>query len=335
MHRFLYALAALAAVVGLLMLLPNEQHGSQPAGAAASPAILDAPQSLADSYPQLAVMLKLGPTFLAIQRVQMLNLVNGLWLTDEQTGTLIDYLNELKRLEGRYGDLLPRIDKHAADFEQAQALVAEVEMELIAGRQPSPELESEVNRAVTGLFTKFGEFEGLEEDLESFRREAQDAIYDMLTDNQRILMADYVECIVPPKGDPNNPERIGQASASYKAELDGLRQLSDEQYALRGDHLVNEIWQMILTHFPDEQQGADAEKMRITAALDEIRAMDSREFELAGSNIEKLVVPYEVRAKQPVVNGKIVDEECVRQRIFKFFIENNPVDTLIAWRDSR
>jgi hypothetical protein len=231
--------------------------------------------------------------------------------------------------------LLPRIDKHADEFKRTQALVAEVEAELLAGRQPSPELEGEVNRAVTGLFTKFGEFEGLEEDLASFRREAQDAIYDMLTDNQRILVADYVECIVPPKGDPNNPERIGQASASYKAELADLRQLSEEQYALRRDHMVNEIWQMILIHFPDEQQGARAEKTRITAALDEIRAMDSREFELAGNSVEKLVVPYEVRAKQPVASGKIVDEECVRQRIFKFFIESNPVDTLIAWRDGR
>jgi hypothetical protein len=101
MHRFLYALAALAAAVGLLMLLPNEQRGPQPAGAAASPALLDAPQSLTDNHPQLAVMLKLGPTFLAIQRLQMLNLVNGLWLNDEQAGTLIDHLTELKRLEGR------------------------------------------------------------------------------------------------------------------------------------------------------------------------------------------------------------------------------------------
>jgi hypothetical protein len=332
MHRFLYALAALAAVVGLLMLLPNEQRGPQPAGAAASPALIGTPQSLTDSHPQLAVMLKLGPTFLAIQRVQMLNLVNGLWLTDEQTGTLIDHLSELKRLEGRYGELLPRIDKHADEFKRTEALVAEVEAELIAGRQPSPELESEVNRAVTGLFTKFGAFEGLEEDLESFRREAQDAIYDMLTDNQRILVAEYVECIVPPKGDPNNPERIGQASASYKAELEGLRQLSDEQYALRRDHLANEVWQMILTHFPDEQQGATAEKARITAALDDIRAMDGQ---LAGDSLEKLIVPYELHPVQPVAKGKIVDEGCVRQRIFKFFIENNPVDVLTAWRDSR
>lgn len=336
MHRILYLLAGIAAIAGLVMLVPQEQRGIKSASADATlPAGESGLTALADSHPQFAVMAELAPTFVAISRVQSLNLVRGLWLSDEQLTALIERLSEQRRLEQRYGELLPMIRGRRAEIEQATRLVSEVEAELVAGRPLQPGLESEVNRAITELMSAFGDFDGLEKDLSAFKAESQDAIYELLTPNQRILVQEYQECIIPPAGDPNNPELVGQASADMTAQLAELRAMSDSEYALARDHLAGELWGHILMHFPDQQQGKAAETARVAAALDEIRALDDQQYSLQSKELTKLVLPY--AAKQPVVvpAGKQVNEAEVRARIFKFFIENNPVEVLKAWHASR
>lgn len=291
--------------------------------------------ALADSHPQFAVMAELAPTFVAISRVQSLNLVRGLWLDDEQLDKLIERLGEQRRLEQRYGELLPMIRGRRGDIEHARGLVSEVEAQLIAGRPLKPGLESEVNRAIADLMASFGDFDGLEKDLSAFKAESQDAIYELLTDNQRILVQEYQECIIPPPGDPNNPELVGQAAADMTKELTELRSMSDAEYALARDHLAGELWGHILRHFPNQQRGKGAETSRIAAALDEIRALSADQFALRQGELTKLVVPYQAKHAVAVPAGKQVNEAEVRARIFKFFIENNPVSVIEDWRASR
>jgi len=334
MHRILYLLAGIAAIAGLAMLLPQEQRGIESAAADTSfSSGAGGLAMLADSHPQFAVMAELAPTFVAISRVQSLNLVRGLWLDDRQLDTLLDRLNEQRRLEQRYGELLPMIRERRAEIEQATRLVSEVEAELVAGRPVEPALESEVNRAIGELMASFGEFDGLEKDLNAFKAESRDAIYGLLTPNQRILVQDYQECIIPPAGDPSNPELVGQAAADMTKQLAQLRAMSDAEYALARDHLAGELWGQILRHFPDQQQGKAAETERIAAALDEIRALDDDQFALRQRELTKLVLPYDAHPPVAVPAGRQVNEAEVRARIFKFFIENNPVAVIEAWRD--
>ncbi|MBN2081255.1 hypothetical protein JW859_03510 [bacterium] len=329
MHRIIYALAALAALVGLVLLLPDSQRGPGPATAAGPTAGLEA------ISPQYAVMAELAPTFIAIQRVQMLNLANGLWLTDGQLDTLIDHLGELKRLENRYGELLPRLRAAQAELSGTRDLLAQLEASLVQGEQPPAALSQQANDAILALMASFAEFDGLEEELNAFKRQTEDAIYEALTDNQRVLVQEYVECIVPPVGDPNNPERIGQAQPEVKAHLAELRALSATQYALAKRHIAEEIWGQILKHFPDQQQGHAAEIARLLGALDQVRALPADEFALVGEELTKLLIPYEQQLPVAVPDGMLINEAEVRARISKFFIENNPLDVLVQLRDNR
>ena len=339
MQRIIYALAALAALVGLVMLLPDDQRGTEPACAADPPvAAANEPSSaagLAALSPQYAVMAELAPTFIAIQRVQMLNLANGLWLTDSQLDTMIEHLDELKRLENRYAELLPRVQAARGELTEVRGLIEELEASLVKGEQPPAALSDRVDSRIIELMTSFSEFDGLEEELTAFKLTTEDAIYDALSENQRVLVQEYVECIVPPAGDPNNPERIGQAEPEIKQHLAELRAMSPAKYALAKQHIAEEVWGQILSHFPDQQQGHDAEVERLLQAMEQVRALPADEFALAGDELTALIIPYSNHPPVPVPTGQLVNEAEVRARIFKFFIENNPLDTLVRLRDNR
>jgi len=332
MHKVMYIMAGIAVVVGAGLLMHTQKPGPAPAVAATK---LSTNTTLAETHPQYAVMAELIPVFTAVHRVQVLNLVNGLWLTDEQLDEMIGYLSEKQRLENRYLDVLPRIQAHKADFDNCCSLLGEVQEVLVTAGQPNPGLSSSAESAVTDLMMVFGDFDTLENDLNEFNAEAQAGIYNLLTENQKVLLQDYVECIIPPVGDPNNPERIGQASGEAHQHMVELRALSEEEYAHAKDHIVNEIWSFVIKHFPDEQQGATAEKQRIGDALDSVRAMSDKDFAMGGEDVFKLVVPYELHPRAEVPAGCTYNEEVVRARIHKFFIENNPVDVLREYRDNR
>ena len=326
MYRLLYVLAAALCVTGLVMLLPKEKAGTTYAVAADT-------QALSEVAPQLEVMIELAPTFIALQRVQAMNLVNGLFLSDDQLDEIISHLGELQRMENDLVSQLPLIRRHQAEFATARDLLGQVETVLVAGEQPDSGLAVETNRIVTDLYTTFISVGELTDAIDAFKPEIAAAIYNLLTNNQKILVQEYVECIIPPEGDPMNPERIGQVKGGMYDELRNIRGMDDRQYELAREHLVNEIWQQILKHCPDEQQGAKYEKQRIAGVLASIRQMDGTEFELKRDDLADLLIPYE-NTIAPQRSGT-VDEELVRSRIWKFFVENNHVDMLKAYRNNR
>lgn len=322
----LIVVASIAVALGIVIILAR----SDPAPPSAAAAGIEVDAELPE---QFAVMIELAPTFLAIQRVQLLNLVNGLFLSDEQLDEIIAHLSELERLQKELADMRPKLRRHAEELAQTRRLLAELETVLAAREQPAPDLAAEVNRVTTRLFTAFGDFGRLDEQIKSFQAQTHGAIYDLLTENQRILVQEYVECLIPPEGDPMNPQRIGQAKQGMSEQLEELRAMAEPQYALARDHLVEELWQFILTHCPDEQQGAAAERQRLAKALDQIRGMDATEFALLGEERESLLLPYDVNHVKSFDGA--LDETLVRERIYKFFIENNHVDLLIRYREQR
>lgn len=327
MYRIGIVIAAVIVVWGFITLLPPQDIGPTTVSAATINVDPQLPK-------QFAVMVELAPTFLAIGRVQTMNLVNGLFLSDKQLNQIIAPLAERQRLENELGELLPMFEQYEEEMSTARELLGQVEAVLVTGAQPPAGLAAETNATVGSLHAVFGDIGRLSDAIDRNKEETAALIYDVLTENQKILVQEYVECIIPPEGDPNNPERIGQASSEHIDGMRDLRKMNDSQYTHAKENIVDEMFAAIIKNFPNQQQGAAYEKQRIGDELDYIRSLGATEFEFQAPKLIKRIIPYAKDHKPQPTKG-FVDEAMVRGRVFKHFVENNYVDMLIAYRDSR
>ena len=327
MYRIGIAVAAVIVILGLVTLWPKQEIGPTTVNAATLNMSGEVPK-------QFAVMIELVPTLYAIGRVQSMNLVNGLFLSDQQLKQIIGPLEERQRLEYELGELLPMFDQYEAELSSARDLLEQVEAVIVTGAQPSSGLAAETNAVVGDLHVVFEDVGRLSDAIDRNKVDTAEVIYGVLTENQKILVQEYVECIIPPVGDPNNPERIGQVSDEHIDGMRDLRQMDDSQYKHARENIIEELFGTLIKQFPDQQQGAAYEKQRIGEGLDYIRSLEGTQFEVEAPQLISLLLPYE-KQRQPQPTSGYVDEQMVRERIFKHFVENNYVDMLKTYRDSR
>lgn len=214
--------------------------------------------------------------------IRLLNLLNSLYLTPEQTQFII---NRVKRLEDiRRG--YPEIE------EDYQETLEGIKEDLKKDNFVTDEKREEFERLKKTIEEEKKEYQGL---LKQYAVE----IKNNLTPIQQQIIEDYNPCIIPPKG----PSRIGQAGEARGVEkhLDRIYNIPEEEYKYNKYNLAEKA----LKHLKEETDDRDLSN-KILEFHDRIRDLDEIEFI---ANKEKLAKEFKelfpVHKKSPDLITKI------------------------------
>ncbi|MBI5119083.1 hypothetical protein HZA56_21675 [Candidatus Poribacteria bacterium] len=214
--------------------------------------------------------------------ISLLNLLNGLHLTDEQQASLLEEARNAQALRiqyhQRYGGLIPQAEKQ---FEELKA-------QLMNPASP-PQADTERQAQQTN--------EEIKKIRESFVRELSDIekrVNGVLTDGQRQIIADFAPCLIPPKN-LKNPTRAGQANDSSGIErmLARSRELPDGVFERRIDQMMDRHVARYEEHFGPmpSDEAREAEKARVREVVDEARAASDVDFELNKQELAERIDP--------------------------------------------
>lgn len=214
--------------------------------------------------------------------ISLVNLVNGLNLTESQLAQLIGINKELQELRKTYKE------KGQAIGEELNASLAELKKSLIeCGSNIPPEVGKKANEMKEKA-------EQLKEEFDAALPPFQEKVEKVLSDAQKEVIATFKPCLLPPKNQ-KNPVRVGQASSNEGA-INILRKLRDVPQKVY-DAKKNDILQKQFARF-EEKHGklTDEEKIkeqeRLFGLVENVRTMSDEEFEI---NKEELANEFKVK----------------------------------------
>lgn len=211
--------------------------------------------------------------------INLLNLLNGLNLTDEQSSRVMNLAAEARAV--RQGSL----EENAQllnEFKETLFTLKEGIMD--KNWRPDPEIEKkagQLNHRLKELkeegFTRLQALEG----------EAKG----VLTPGQLAIIEDYKPCLIPPK-DLKSPTRAGQAFDTAPAErfLTRARSIPDERYARARDILTEGFLDRLEKHLgplPDKT----AKREEVLRVIEQARAMTDEEFALEKEDMASKLAP--------------------------------------------
>ncbi|MBI4831888.1 MAG: hypothetical protein HY801_10120 [Candidatus Lindowbacteria bacterium] len=218
--------------------------------------------------------------------ISLLNLLNGLHLTNEQQAALLTEARNAQALKmqyrNQYSPLIPQAEKQ---FEELKAQLMNPDTPPQAVVEQSAQQTNEQIKKIRESFV-------------SDLSEIEKRVNAILTDGQKKIVEDFSPCLIPPK-DLKNPTRVGQANDSTHIErmLTRARTLSDDVFEERVEQILDRHiskYEERFGEFPSD--GArEAEKTRVRAVVDEARAMSDVDFEL---NKQELATRIDPRARQ-------------------------------------
>lgn len=200
------------------------------------------------------------------REIQILNLLNGFELTEEQTEML---KKKVRRVENLQSEFEQYLEMNGEIFEVGLEKSVEI---LAQGKELPPSLKKDIalnNEKVRELHRE------MEEEI----LEIAKGVEDMLAPQQVQQLKDYVPCLIPPPG----KMRIGQSGGSegLVAHLDKIRDLPENRYQDQKERIVERVVEKrkkhssLLAEFDEE-----GERVRIGELLDRIRKMSDVEFAL-------------------------------------------------------
>lgn len=200
-------------------------------------------------------------------KIHVINLVNGLYLSKEQFNLIAMKARELEK--ARY-DAEKEAKEYTDDYKDS---LAELKKILIKNVGEIPE---DTTRRYHQTYIK------LEKIKEDYNKQADKIINEVksnLTGSQLYLVETYKPCIIPPRGQ----ERIGQAESNeqFIKPLEKLRGLSAEQYGTHKERLANDMVERAKKHTPRGIKfDAQAAKTKALSVFDEARSLSDVEFEV-------------------------------------------------------
>lgn len=214
--------------------------------------------------------------------IRVLNLVNTLYLTPEQTRELLAMQNQAR---AEYDVLYA---KQLDGIRASLPLLRQVRDAWTAGKQPALALREQM-KALEGKRQEYAAAD-----------KAIDVKYlgqlkELLTDNQVTMIANFVPCTVPVQS-LTNPERVGQADSTNGIEkaLERIRKAPDDKLPKMTERLQAGIrYAFERKRYKDEQIKSVLEK--VPGIVADIRVMEDAEFELKKKEIaESLAVPAHI-----------------------------------------
>lgn len=200
------------------------------------------------------------------REIKLLNLVNGLDLTQEQMDMILRSAEESKNLRERFITMLLH------QQEKMEESLKEVKSYLGESKEIPPDVVQNYHR--------------LDREMKKARLEMQERVRDLakqieegLESHQLFQLQKFIPCIIPPKGEA----RIGQAN-NYKGQirsLERIRRIPSRVYKTRKEEILNRTLEAMKIHVR-LWVDIDEEEMRsyIQAVYEETRRLDDAEFEI-------------------------------------------------------
>lgn len=211
--------------------------------------------------------------------INLLNLLNGLYLSDEQMlGIMLDADRANHARAAYHAD----VDKLNKEMEEHLGAMKQI---LVKAGYAASAFEDQAYR------THQRKYEGALEEVEKIAGKARDEIAGLeghvrtiVTENQKAIVEGYASCLIPTK-DMKDPTRIGQANENKGRELEGLEQLRnapeaglsqafDEYFKETLDYL--EHHHCVLTDKAEEK-----ERARLMAVAQKARKMGDLDYALS------------------------------------------------------
>lgn len=210
--------------------------------------------------------------------IVLLNLVNGLYLTTDQTETLIQTIENADEIKEDYQQ---EINRCQSDF---QDVLEEIKDVLLRGEELSENLKEQYHEM------KKAQFE-IEDEFGEKLAELESEVTDLLTLNQLTVIDQYKPCTIPPA-----QGKIGQ-SVESAAEgivhlLERIRIMPDTRYELMKSRLADSQIELVERHigFLDQEE-KETYKQVVLNIFNEMKALSDQEFIVQKGEMAKSLLP--------------------------------------------
>ncbi len=223
------------------------------------------------------------------REIRLLNLMNGLDLTQEQMEIILASAKESQRLMAQFEHILRNSqDEMEAVLEEIRGYLRENTEIPSQTVQKYHRLDRENRKERLKIQSK----------MKGLAREVEEC----LEPHQLYQLREFVPCIIPPKGE----KRIGQAN-DYKGLTRGLervRRVPAYLYEQKKEEIVSRTLQGLKLHAPPFSDADDEEMRRhIEAIFWEVRTLEDAEFEIQKEHlVEKLISPF----KPEIPSGNVI-----------------------------
>ena len=245
---------------------------------------------------------KLGKTEELRREIRVLNLMNGLDLTQEQMEIILMSAREYQGLMARFEHILLNSQ------DEMEVVLEEIRSYLRKDREIPPQAVQEYHRLDR---ESREERSKIQEKMKGLAREVEGC----LEPHQLYQLREFVPCIIPPKGE----KRIGQAR-DYRGLTRGLeriRRVPSPVYQQRREEIVERTLDGLKLHaspFSD----MDDEEMRshVETIYDDVRSLEDAELEIQKESLaEKLISPFkpEIPSDNIIrkIAGLLLSEEVI------------------------
>jgi hypothetical protein len=242
-------------------------------------------------------------------QIILYNLVNGLYLTNDQMEYILGNAKELdslrERLEQKKKSNAPTLTQALLDLKE------EVKHEV---PQVSENLAKRIHQGNNLLLR-------LRKEYIDALGEATEQVKSTLSDNQIYLIKSFKPCLIPPKG----PARIGQLSSQGGPTrlLERIRNMPARRYETRKYEIADRIIEKLSVRSPrlSTEQLGEA-KIMLLRAMDDVRKLSDVEFAL-----QKEDMAHEI--KNTVLRDKHKENEIdVDKRIARFLLSPQIIPVL-------
>ncbi|MEW6025981.1 MAG: hypothetical protein AB1599_01615 [Planctomycetota bacterium] len=210
------------------------------------------------------------------EEITLLNLVNGLNLTEDQIKQILQYNKEAQllreQMETENGRIIDNVISAYAELkstlEKNEGIPKDIERQAFMMEQEAKRIMEELMGGVTSI---------------------EKELADMLLESQVEVINNFNPCLIPPK-DLKDPVRAGQAANSEQGldHLRRIRKIPPEVYEEKKPEIVERHLETIQKHagkLNDEEKKREAE--RLIKVMDKARAMSDKDFELNGPDLAR------------------------------------------------
>jgi hypothetical protein len=218
------------------------------------------------------------------REINLINLVNGLYLSAEQMNQMLAILRKVEATRGEYKT------KTTSQVHEMEEILKELRAILARNEEIDQGLIRKFHHA-----KKKGE--DLKEEFHSALMPYQDEMKRVLNGNQLALIEEFKPCVVPPH-DVRNPVRIGQASGDTRMGerlLTRVRQMDESLYQRREPRVIERYIERVERHvgiFSDEERVE--EESRVADIFKRARELSDLDFDVQkGDLARELKEPHE------------------------------------------
>lgn len=210
--------------------------------------------------------------------VQTLNLLNSLHLDRSQMQKMMAVAGEVKSMDDKLKALQDKKQN------RIYSILKEMKSQLMSSNDITDDLKRQYHQ----------EFEVIKKaqiDQEEKLKQLGERAYDILNENQRVMLKEYQPCLVPVKNIAN-PERIGQAGGGerFYRMMEHVRRVPEDRYPQVKEKILAKAKEKLRLHVRDKNEREEA-LQKVSRALDEVRTLSDSEFEIKKAEIAEGLVP--------------------------------------------